>query len=218
MPRPPFRNPGNRLPNTFSYEIADEVLLELLKPWNTNQYQCKAGSAAVNNRIRSIKVDIREKLLFIQDFYCAFCGIDLVIARKIQREHIAPQSQQSDYIFEPENMVLACFDCNDFKGRKTTIDVDTGIYLSSTFLILHPYRDDYGTFLIAHFENGGLFFQLRDGVTDVRATATLEKLGLQEPLLIKERGMRIRHAIDTPSQADNELIRLTCSIAIRKRN
>lgn len=215
---PPFRNPTNRLPRTFTYETTDQIFLEMLKEWNVNQYKCKTGNPIINQRLRTILEDIREKLFLIQDFYCAFCGIDLIIAREIHREHIAPQSQHPRYIFEPENLVLACYDCNDYKGRKRTVINDTGIYTSTTFEILHPYRDDYGSYLIAHYENSGLFFELIDGVTDVRAINTLSKLGLQDPFLIKERGMRIHNALIPSTLEDDKLVRKTCSIAPRKGN
>lgn len=218
MPRPPFRTPGNRLPNILSYDIEDEVFLEMIKPWSRNQYKGVGGVPQINNRIRKIKEDIRSRLFVIQDSYCAFCGLDLWIVKEYHREHIVPQSQVSDYIFEPENLVMACYDCNDFKGTTGIIDQNTNIYSTSSFFILHPYRDNFGDYLVAFYENGGLFFELADGVTDDRAKATLRILGLQEPNLIKERGMRIRHEIDPPSDADNELVRLTCSIAPRKRN
>lgn len=218
MLRASFKNPGNRLPNTFAYEPADEVFLDLLKEWNTNHYKCITGNASINNRIRGIKEDIREKLFFIQDFFCAFCGIDLEIARETHREHIAPQSQHNKFIFEPENFVLACYDCNDFKGRKRTVDNETEIYATTTFLILHPYRNDYGAFIAAYYEDGGLFFQLLDNITDLRAVNTLKILGLQEPSLIKERGMRIKNSIIPSTPQDDAIVRQICSIAIRKKN
>jgi uncharacterized protein (TIGR02646 family) len=212
----PFRNPGLRLANTFSYEAADDIFLQLLRPWSTDKYKEKTKSPQVNNRIREIKVDIREKLYLIQNFYCAFCGINLTIAREVHREHIAPQSQHGEYIFEPENLVLACYDCNDFKGKKRTVANDTHSYSTTTFNILHPYRDDYGAFIQAFYEAGGLFFQVISGVTDERAANTIKCLGLDDSILIKERGMRIYNSLIPSSEEDDDLIRATCSI-IRRR-
>lgn len=217
MPRTPFRNPGKKLTNTLSYDLDDEVFLEILKPWSRDQYKEKAGGPINNNRIRKIKEDIRSRLFEIQDSYCAFCGLDLWIAKEYHREHIVPQSQDSNYIFEKQNLVMACFDCNDFKSTNGIIDNNTGIYATSSFLILHPYLDNYGDFLVAFYENGGLFFELVDGISDKRAKATLKILGLQEPNLIKERGMRIKYYTIPSTPQDDELVRQICSISPRKK-
>lgn len=215
MIRIPFRNPGSKLSVKYSYELVHEVFLNNIKPWTPAHYQEKAGSPENNNQIRTIKEDIRNKLLVIQDRYCAFCGLDLDIVREKHREHIAPQSQKNEYIFEPENLVMACYDCNDSKGRTHTIISNTQIYQTESFNILHPYRDDFGSYLIAFYENGGLFFEVLDGITDRRAIKTISVLGLQDPKLIVERGMRIRIALIDCTPADDELIRRTCSIPNR---
>lgn len=218
MPRIPFRNPGLKLPKIFEYEITDSVFLETIKEWTPNQYKESTGITLQNTRIRKIKSDIRNKLLIIQDEYCAFCGLDLNIVREAHREHIAPQSQKNEYIFEPENLVMACYDCNDSKGTTHTIISNTHIYQTETFKILHPYRDNYGDYIIAYYENGGLFFELLEGVTDPRAINTLTVLGLQDLKLIGERGMRILFALKDISDADDNLVRIVCSMPKRNRN
>ena len=140
------------------------------------------------------------------------------IAREVHREHIASQSSYPNYIFHPENLVLACYDCNDFKGKSNTIANDAEDYETTTFLILHPYRDNYGDYIVAFYENGGLWFEVINGVTDPRADFTLKKLGLREPQLIKERGMRIKCALIPSSEQDDEIVRNVCSIGPRVIN
>src|SRR5436190_4153547 len=116
MARIPFRNPQPKLPDIPIFLPEDEAFLELLKEWTTNMYIPKGCGTKTNVRIRQIKEDLRQSLLFIQDEYCAFCGIDLNIAREKHREHIAPQAQYPRFIFESKNLVMACYDCNDGKG------------------------------------------------------------------------------------------------------
>jgi uncharacterized protein (TIGR02646 family) len=219
MPRQPFRIPGNKLVNTFSYDYADEVFLEMIKPWSTDHYKEKAGSANNNNRIRKIKEEIRSRLFVIQDSYCAFCGIDLWIAKAFHREHIVPQSQDTDYIFEPKNLVMACYDCNDFKSTRHTLQhKDVYSYHNCTFLILHPFKDNFGDFFISYYEKGGLYIDLIDGITDIRAENTIKFLGFKDPKLIVERGMRIRNASIPCTEDDDDLIRQICNVEKRKNN
>lgn len=219
MCRVPLRIPGDQLPGVITYNAKDEVFLEMLKPWAAIHYrEGLENSPRTNARIALIKEDIRNQLYTIQNRYCAFCGIDLDIAREVHREHIASQSSYPEYIFHPENLVLACYDCNDFKGRRNVVGLNTNNYDTTTFIILHPYRDDYGNYLVAFYENGGLWFEVLPGVTDARAKATIDKLGLEDFKLIKERGMRIKCALISNTQQDDEYVRAICSIAPRIAN
>ncbi len=218
MARLPFRNPQPKLPDIVLYFPEDEVFLNLLKEWTPDMYKPKGLGRKNNARIRKIKEDLRQSLLFIQDEYCAFCGIDLNIARRMDREHIAPQAQYPMFIFEQKNIVMACYDCNDAKKTNNSVQTPHASYSDVIFNILHPFRDDYDVFLSAHYEDGGLFFQTLPGVTDQRAANTIQILGLDKLKFVKERGMRIRNIILRPSAADDAIIRAACSIQVRQAN
>jgi hypothetical protein len=114
---------------------------------------------------------------------------------------------------------MACYDCNDFKSTRHTLQTkDANSYSDCTFLILHPFIDNFGDYFISYYEKGGLYIDLIDGVTDVRAINTINFLGFKDPKLIVERGMRIRNASIPCTDEEDELIRLSCSIAPRKMN
>ena len=217
MARLPILNPGNKLTSLVKYSFADKRFLISIKPWSADHYKGKADSPTKNREIQRIKEFIRKELITIQNNYCAFCGLDLNIVKEFHREHIAPQSQHNHYIFTPENLVLACYDCNDAKGKSKTVITDTEKYKSTNFLILHPYRDNFGDFIIPFYENGGLWFEVIRGVTDDRADKTIKILGLQDPKLIKERGMRIKNALIPVTPQEDEIIREICSISPRKQ-
>ncbi len=218
MPRLPFRHPSTRLPSTVIYKVEDEAFLEMLKPWSTTHYRQGLENSAYNNRrIGEIKEDIRQYLLYVQDEYCAFCGIDLNIVYKFHREHIAPQAQYTDFIFKPENLVMACDYCNEFKGTKNTIETPNVEYANCTFNILHPHRDNFNEFLLVRYDNGGFLLEVIPGVTDTRAINLIEKLGLQDLRLIAERGMRIKNKLKGNSEEDDEYVRNICNVT-RKGN
>lgn len=218
MPRLPFKHPGPKLPSTVVYKVEDQVFLEIIKPWTTAHYkQGLKGSSYTNKRIGEIKEDIRQSLLFIQDEYCAFCGIDLTIVLKRHREHIAPQAQYNEFIFESENLVMACEYCNDFKGTNDTIQAHQPQYSNCTFTILHPHRDNFNQFIVARYESGGFLLELIDGVTDTRAINLIDKLGLQDLRLIAERGMRIKNKLKGNTEEDDEYVRQICNVT-RKGN
>lgn len=185
----PFRKPVPKLKETIKYTQEEIKFLDSIKPWDNKWYKT-CGTPEANTKRDAIKDSIKTQLLKIQDYYCAFCGLNLKLAYKIHREHIAPQYKYGDYIFEPENLVLSCNYCNDKKGTKITVQNEKGTYASTTFNILHPYRDDYNKYLSCEFTKNELIFKVI-GPEPVKTKVTIETMGLNDVHLVTQRSALI---------------------------
>lgn len=184
----PFRQPAPRLINTVQFSAPEIAFLNSIKPWEKKHWTADFGTPAENKAIRDIKDEIINQLTPIQNNYCAFCGLNLSLAHKIHREHIAPQYKHPDYIFEPKNLVLSCNFCNEYKMKKRTVIAPyTGTYGTEQFMILHPHRDDYSTRLSCDFSKNELVFKIIDPDSG-KTQATIECVGLAAPHLMSQRG------------------------------
>lgn len=198
-----YRNPTTRFVTKVQFSQGEIDFLESIKPWSPEKWSKSFGTPAQNQARNTIKGKIKTDLETIQNNYCAFCGIDLQKVYKVHREHIAPQYRHPYYIFEPENLVLACIHCNDFKGKKRTVITDTQNYTSTTFNILHPYRDDYNQYLECDFQNRELIFSII-GPEPEKTLNTIKCVGLDEPHLMTIRGAVILHdALPITPNEDN---------------
>jgi uncharacterized protein (TIGR02646 family) len=182
-----YRNPSPRLPGIVVYTAAENAFLDSIKPWSKDKWSKSFGTAAQHKSRDAIKSKIKTALEDIQDNYCAFCGLDLKLAYEVHREHIAPQYKHPHYIFEPQNLVLACNFCNMHKGKKRTVENDTTVYTTTTFKILHPHRDNFNEYLACDYKNRELIFTIV-GPETVKTQATIECVGLNEPHLMSKRG------------------------------
>lgn len=100
--------------------------------------------------IVALRHSVRTHYLVEQSFMCAYCRME-----KKERhgstwdvEHIIPKSTHPRYLFEPENLALACKECNQSKWDKGVLTKQlTGNSLypraSSAFTIIHPHYDTY---------------------------------------------------------------------------
>ncbi len=91
---------------------------------------------------RQFKDLLTTHLVVEQSCRCAYCGFRLR-GDKHHRDHIAPQEKYPEYIFEPSNIVLACYTCDsDYKRTTDTIETQGTEYGNCSFKIVHPYFDD----------------------------------------------------------------------------
>jgi uncharacterized protein (TIGR02646 family) len=188
--RPTYRQPGPRLARTVQFSQGQMTFLNSIKPWTKKQWSSVFGTPIEHNARNDIKNEIKSQLEVIQDNYCAFCGMDLALAPDVHREHLAPQYKHPSYIFEPENLVLACYYCNMHKKKKLTVTTNTGLYNTETFKILHPHRDDYNLYLSCNFNNNELVFTILNPLGG-KTKATIDCVGLAEPHLVTQRGALI---------------------------
>ncbi len=113
--------------------------IESLKPYTAAHWKSR------KKIIIAFKNYVREQLRYNQDCKCAYCGLEIGETSYDEIEHIAPKGAgHPEYIFTPENLVLACSLCNGFtkKGTLETIARKSDIYQECEFLIVHPYFDD----------------------------------------------------------------------------
>jgi uncharacterized protein (TIGR02646 family) len=112
----------------------------LLKYAKTTQANDPWGGGT--NLSKAFKKDVTLLLLTEQSKRCAYCGGRL-FEKRPHRDHIAPKEIHRDWIFWPENLVLACFACNT--DQKATFDPVTkkgATYRLTEFSIVHPYLDE----------------------------------------------------------------------------
>ncbi|WP_345853425.1 hypothetical protein [Shewanella algae] len=99
--------------------------IEGMKPFKGGDWDIKN-----NYFITSFKESLREKLLIIQGYKCAYCGLRLGETGKIEIEHIAPKGgakrpKHIDFMFTISNLVLSCNLCNSpIKKGSSQISVD----------------------------------------------------------------------------------------------
>jgi uncharacterized protein (TIGR02646 family) len=100
-------------------------------------------------RITALKKSIKTKLEAIQGLNCAFCGMTLKVTSEEQIEHVAPKGRNRypEYMFYPNNLVLACGLCNGFEKKerrefRNIIGKRRDFYELHYFNIVHPKLDN----------------------------------------------------------------------------
>lgn len=88
-------------------------------------------------------------------------------------EHVLPQSDYSSFTFEPENLAVACPDCNTIKSNAKVTTSKARLRLptrSELYFIVHPHFDTYD----AHILKVGLVYHPRSS----KGRKTIEICGL----------------------------------------
>jgi uncharacterized protein (TIGR02646 family) len=151
------------LPRTISYSGTQRAFINSLTPFQGGEWDKPLtgtgrphGAQARRNELRN---SIRNKLNNIQYPHCIYCGFHEKIVGYLQRDHIAPKELYQNFVFEEENLVLACANCNGFlrKSSYDTVSVANVVYSRCKFKIIHPYRDRYQHHLNFRFSNNNLF-------------------------------------------------------------
>lgn len=101
--------------------------------------------------ITKIRDELRRHYIPQQSGCCSYCRLDNPQNHGLtwDVEHIAPQGDFPQFLFEPRNLSLSCKDCNGAKNNKVVLDtskVDTSVNYPSDgrfFYIIHPHFDDY---------------------------------------------------------------------------
>lgn len=141
------------------------------------------------NGIKSFKKNLRENMYRKQNELCAYCRIHTSPACfPMHREHIVHKDKHPQWMFLPENLCVACFYCNDFKGTtEVLVNPRTKLYpkTSSGFKIIHPLYDRYSD----HIELiGGVLYR---GKTK-KGKFTIKTCHLYRVLLAEERAKLLK--------------------------
>ena len=153
------------LSTTIKYSKKQLAFINSLKPFQGNEWDKSfTGTGRVKgaqSRRDELKESIKTKLNNIQFPHCIYCGFHEKIVGNLQREHIAPKGSHINFVFEAENLILACANCNGFlkKHNKDTISTVNADYKRCTFRIIHPYRDKHQDHFSYTFNNNNLYIK-----------------------------------------------------------
>ncbi|TCT34840.1 uncharacterized protein (TIGR02646 family) [Vibrio crassostreae] len=120
--------------------------------WNDNTDKKKNHPDKYDKSLRKIKAKIKEHYKKEQSFTCVYCKNQIPISHNWiwWTEHIIPKSINDSLMFEPENLCVACIDCNRIKSDKPVhIDKDGTDFSrnSNHYKIIHPHFDKYSEHL-----------------------------------------------------------------------
>jgi uncharacterized protein (TIGR02646 family) len=181
------------LDRTIRYTKNWIEFIESLQPFQGNEWDKPLTNTGrprgAQERRNELKNFIRAKLRNIQFPHCIYCGLHEEIVGNLQRDHIAPKEQYNEYLFEAENLVLACAGCNGFlkKNNYDTISVYVpNNYDRCTFKIVHPYRDDFRDHLEGKFADNRVIISAKKYSRKGKNTILL--FGLDEPRQADFRG------------------------------
>ncbi|PMO67578.1 HNH endonuclease [Vibrio splendidus] len=110
-----------------------------------------------NDEINMVKREIKSHYKSVQNLTCVYC-------RKIYPvqhsgvwdvEHIAPKSISPQFMFTPNNLCVACKDCNTEKSSKNVL-VNRALVnypqRTEAFVIIHPHFDSYEDHIGIHLD------------------------------------------------------------------
>lgn len=191
-----YRNP-QQLAAAVVYTAAEQALVNTLHGSVLTHDQIwkeDISSLGLEGKDRdALKVKIKTELQTLQENYCVYCGFHFTYrcgekgTRSIQRDHIAPKYKYKTFTFTNNNLVLACYHCNnDYKGKKDTISEHNNDYDKCKFKIIHPYKDVWSQHL--ELQNDGTIVVV--GKSD-KGHNTKEMFGLDEKRLVDWRALSI---------------------------
>lgn len=98
--------------------------------------------------LETFKTNIREYLRKKQNGRCAYCRLRIHDNEaQAEIEHIVPKQKKAEWMYDTFNLCLSCKSCNTKKGYQKEIIEDNEVTQlprdSSSYLIIHPYLDQY---------------------------------------------------------------------------
>jgi len=135
-----------------------------------------------DKEIAEIKSEIKDCYLLQQDYACVYCQQRIQVEHHAawDTEHIIPKSSHPQFMFVPQNLCVACKDCNNEKRVKDVLVNPSRVTFptsSKDYLIFHPHFDEFSTHirLLPH----SLFFMPKSD----KGIKTIEVCGLLRFLL-----------------------------------
>lgn len=129
----------------YSYTVKENEFLHSLIPWKIEYWNKKKQTKTM----KEFKENIKNDMLVKQGYRCYYCEKRFYCeVGNPEREHFADKDKYSEYMFLPENLVLACHTCNEFVNGKGTYDsvfrphLPYYLYQENTFKLPHPYFDN----------------------------------------------------------------------------
>ncbi|NMM65234.1 hypothetical protein HBE96_21865 [Clostridium sp. P21] len=134
-----------KIENCIVYSKDEVDYINTLKPFEGKKWNI------VNDKMTSLKKNIRIQLKSNQNGKCAYCGLSLERTSNSEIEHIAPKGKlrngtvlHPEFMFTERNLAFACHYCNSIlkKGTFDTIKLKNSNYEKCEFKIVHPYFDN----------------------------------------------------------------------------
>lgn len=108
--------------------------------------------------LNPIRSRIKQFYLQGQEFKCCYCRRENAVqhGRAWDVEHVISRAANATFIFEPENLAVACIDCNIAKLDANVLARPLVRFprASDAYTIVHPHFDDWDT----HFLFGGVVY------------------------------------------------------------
>lgn len=129
-----------------SEESAEIAAFELLTDIEKTGYWEKTHDGPLSG----LKARIKDHYLVAQNYTCPYCRQKIVVKNNASwdAEHIIPKDIYPSFMFEAQNLCIACKDCNMAKSNKNVLvnkDRKTFPAKNTDYLISHPHFDDYET-------------------------------------------------------------------------
>nr|WP_252402993.1 HNH endonuclease [Escherichia coli] len=177
------------------------------------------GDVTIRNRT---KKDLKKLLLIEQGNFCYYCGRSFNLfgdtqerrSRNIHIDHILPKNaahgHYGRFVFEPRNLILACFICNgaDFKGIKDFCITPEADYADMDFSIAHPYLDD----ICEHLKIGDDGRVEKININTKKGDLMEEVFGLNDTYFVESRMLNIRYLREELSKAEESEIEYITSM------
>ncbi|CAK2405648.1 HNH endonuclease [Vibrio crassostreae] len=108
----------------------------------------KNGTDWGDDKFKDIKLSIKNHYKVEQNYVCPYCAITYPVGHGMvwDIEHIVPKDKKVQFMFEPENLCVACKDCNGAKSSKEVlVNPDRRRFPNSSqdYKIIHPHFDFY---------------------------------------------------------------------------
>lgn len=99
-------------------------------------------------QLDKLKSHIKIHYLVEQDYTCVYCRQKIEVKHHgaWDTDHIIPKSSHPQFTFEPQNLCVACKDCNGAKHDKNVLANPKRVRLpinSEDYIFIHPHLDVY---------------------------------------------------------------------------
>ncbi|CAG2128926.1 HNH endonuclease [Cupriavidus plantarum] len=136
------------IPAPVVYEGKIRAKVDAFAALSPEQKQGSYWDKTDDGDLSDVKKHIKDYYIKVQDHVCPYCQQKMVVDHNgaWDAEHIIAKDARPEFMFEPENLCIACKDCN---GEKSNKNVLTNPQLKrfprnrEAYLICHPHFDQY---------------------------------------------------------------------------
>lgn len=190
------------------FVVYEDVLLAKVLKYDGLSKAKKCGSfwdTKDDAELTRLKKHIKDFYILSQDYTCVYCRQKIVVDHNAvwDTEHIIPKSTHPQFLFKPENLCVACKDCNVKKSNKNVLvnsNKQSFSFDKQDYLLVHPHFDNYDDHI--RVVSNALMFLPRTN----KGLHTIETCGLLRfmykfsnyaniPLEVKQRSLEINQQL-----------------------